>query len=127
MRPLQEVTISVEINSKIPLSNVYSPSHNVSVRKEGKGKARVGFEGKNIKPEKDFILYYSLSEDDIGLSIMNWDGPEDNYYILLDSLSYVGKKVKILNKYLIFSFSISCYLLQFRIIPIRNTTNCNTI
>ena len=102
LRPLQEVTISVEISSKIPLSNVYSPSHNVSVRKEGKGKARVGFEGKNIKPEKDFVVYYSLSEDDIGLSFMNWEGPEDNYYMLLASPSYVGKKDKILSKNLIF-------------------------
>ncbi|GAJ04982.1 unnamed protein product, partial [marine sediment metagenome] len=101
LRPLQEVTISVEISSKIPLSNVYSPSHNVSVRKEGKGKARVGFEGKNIKPEKDFVVYYSLSEDDIGLSFMNWEGPEDNYYMLLASPSYVGKKEKILSKNLI--------------------------
>ena len=102
LRPLQEVTISVEISSKIPLSNVYSPSHNVSVRKEGKSKARVGFEGKNIKPEKDFVVYYSLSEDDIGLSFMNWEGPEDNYYMLLASPSYVGKKEKILSKNLIF-------------------------
>jgi Ca-activated chloride channel family protein len=102
LRPLQEVTISVEISSKIPLSNVYSPSHNVSVRKEGKSKARVGFEGKNIKPEKDFVVYYSLSEDDIGLSFMNWGGPEDNYYMLLASPSYVGKKEKILSKNLIF-------------------------
>ncbi|NIO49869.1 MAG: VWA domain-containing protein [Candidatus Aminicenantes bacterium] len=102
LRPLKEVTISVQISSKIPLSNVYSPSHNVSVRKEGKGKARVSFEGKNIKPEKDFVVYYSLSEDDIGLSFMNWEGPEDNYYMLLASPSYVGKKEKILNKNLIF-------------------------
>ena len=101
LHPLQEVTISVEISSKIPLSNVYSPSHNVSVRKEGKNKARVSFEGKNIKPEKDFILYYSLSEDDIGLSFMNWKGPEDNYYMLLASPSYVGKKEKIISKNLI--------------------------
>jgi Ca-activated chloride channel family protein len=101
-QPLKEVTISVDINSNIPLSNVYSPSHNVSVRKEGKGKARVSFEGKDIRPEKDFILYYSLSEDDIGLSFMNYKGPEDNYYLLLASPSYVGKKEKILNKNLIF-------------------------
>jgi Ca-activated chloride channel family protein len=61
----------------------------------------VGFEGKNIKPEKDFVVYYSLSEDDIGLSFMNWEGPEDNYYMLLASPSYVGKKEKILSKNLI--------------------------
>jgi len=101
-RPLKEVTVSVRINSKIPLSNVYSSSHKVSVRKEGEGRAIVSFEGKDIKPDKDFILYYSLSQDDIGLSFMNWEDSEENYFMLLASPSYVSKKEKILNKNLIF-------------------------
>ena len=101
LHPIKEVAISVKIDSKIPLSNIYSPSHKVSVRKEGEGQTRVSFEGKNIKPEKDFILYYSLSKDDIGLSFMNWEGPEENYFMFLASPSYVSQKEKVLNKNLI--------------------------
>lgn len=101
LRPLEDVSISVKISSKVPLSNVYSPSHKVSVRKE-EGQARASFEGKNIKPDKDFILYYSLSEDDIGLSFMNWEDQNENYFMLLASPSYVSRKEKVLNKNLIF-------------------------
>jgi len=102
LHPLQEVSISARIKSKVPVSNIYSPTHKISVKKEAEGTARISFEGKNIKPDKDFILYYSLSSDDIGISFMNSSGPEDNYFMLLASPRYVSQKEKILNKNLIF-------------------------
>ena len=36
--PLKDVSISVRIESQVPIVNVYSPSHKVSVRKEGEGR-----------------------------------------------------------------------------------------
>jgi Ca-activated chloride channel family protein len=100
--PLKEVAISVDINSDLSLSTIYSSTHRVSVRKQGKGRARVSYEGKNIKPEKDFVLYYSLTSDEIGLSLMNWEGAENNYFMLLASPAYVSKGERILNKNLVF-------------------------
>lgn len=102
LHPIKEVVISVNIDSKIPVSNIYSPSHTISIRKEDEGKARVSFEGKDIKPSKDFILYYSLSQDDIGISFMNWQETKENYFMLLASPRYVSKKERIMNKNLIF-------------------------
>ncbi|NOR53379.1 MAG: VWA domain-containing protein, partial [Candidatus Aminicenantes bacterium] len=102
LHPIKDVTVSVRIESKVPLSNIYSSSHKVSVKKEGEGRARVSFEGENIKPDKNFVLYYSFSPDDIGLSFMNWEGAEENTFMFLASPSYVSKKEKILNKNIIF-------------------------
>jgi Ca-activated chloride channel family protein len=102
LHPIKDVSVSVRIESKVPLSNIYSSSHKISVRKEGESRARVSFEGKNIKPDKNFVLYYSFSSDDIGLSFMNWEGTEENTFMFLASPSYVSKKEKILNKNIIF-------------------------
>ena len=68
LHPIEQVSISVRVSSKIPISSIYSPSHKVSVRKEGEKTARVSFEASNVKPDTDFSLYYSLSGDEIGLS-----------------------------------------------------------
>jgi len=100
--PIKQVSIAVKVSSKIPISSVYSASHKVSVRKEGEKSARISFEASNIKPDKDFSLYYSLSEDEIGLSFLNWEGPDDNYFMLLASPPYVSRKQKIIDKNLIF-------------------------
>jgi len=101
-RPLEEVAVSIDIQSKIPLANIYSPSHRVSVRKTDKNRARVSFEAKNVKPDKDFIVYYSISEDDIGLSFMNWQEDQEGYFLFLASPSYVSPKEKIINKDVVF-------------------------
>lgn len=100
--PLKEIAVSVKIASKVPITSIYSPSHKISVKKEGPGNARASFEAAHHKPDKNFILYYSLSQEDIGLSFMNWNGPEDNYFMLLASPPYVSKKEKVINKNLIF-------------------------
>lgn len=101
-RPLEEVTIAVKIDSKVPVTNIYSPSHKVSVRKEGPNKVTLGFEEKNVKPDKDFIVYYSLSSDDVGMSFLNYTAKEDSYFMLLAAPRYVEAKEKVINKNLVF-------------------------
>jgi Ca-activated chloride channel family protein len=100
--PLEEVAVSIDLQSNIPLSNIYSPTHKVSVRKLDKKRTRVSFEAKNVRPDKDFIVYYSLSEDDIGLSLMNWREGKEGYFLFLASPSYVSPKEKIINKNVVF-------------------------
>jgi len=101
LRPIKEVVISAHIDSSAPIANIYSSSHKVSVRKTSETKATVGYEERNVKPDKDFILYYSLARDDIGLSFLNWEEEKENYYMLLASPPYTSKKEKLLNKNII--------------------------
>ncbi|MBE0712616.1 MAG: VWA domain-containing protein, partial [Candidatus Aminicenantes bacterium] len=96
--PLDEVSISVRVESEVPIVNVYSPSHKVSVRKGGPGRALVGYEDKRVRPDKDFLVYYSLSKDDIGLSFMNWEGPDGGYFLLLASPRYAAAGERVVNK-----------------------------
>jgi Ca-activated chloride channel family protein len=106
-KPVQDVSISVKIASLAPISNIYSPSHKVSVRKEGEKEATVSYEETNTKPDKDFFLYYSFTQDDVGLSFINWAGgtgagPDDRYFMLLASPRYTAQKERVINKNLIF-------------------------
>lgn len=96
--PLDDVSISVRVESEVPIVNVYSPSHKVSVRKDGPGRALVGYEEKRVRPDKDFLVYYSLSKDNVGLSFMNWEGPDDGYFLLLASPRYAAAGERVVNK-----------------------------
>lgn len=100
--PIREVSISVKISSPVAISNIYSPTHKVSVRKEAEGQATVSFEEAKTKPDKDFVLYYSLSPDDVGLSLINGAGSDGNYFMLLAAPRYAAPKEKVVNKNLIF-------------------------
>jgi Ca-activated chloride channel homolog len=97
--PLKDVSIAVRVESQVPIINVYSPSHRVSVRKEGEGAARVGYEDRDVRPDKDFVLYYSLSKDNIGLSFLNGsDGSGNGYFMLLASPRFVAAGEKAVAK-----------------------------
>jgi Ca-activated chloride channel family protein len=99
---VEQVSVSMKINSQIALSSIYSPSHKVSVRQQSEREAQVSFERIHVKPDKDFHLYYSLTRDDVGLSFMNYEGADGNYFMLLASPQYFSQQEKIIDKNLIF-------------------------
>jgi Ca-activated chloride channel family protein len=84
---LTDFTLSVEINSAEPLRTIYSPTHDVDVVRRDEHTAVVGLEQMNADLEQDFVLYFNTSSDDVGLSLMTFDGDgeggEDGYFLLV--------------------------------------------
>lgn len=99
---LKDVSLSARISSPVPILNVYSPSHRISVRRENARQALVGYEEKNVRPDKDFVVYYSFSRDEIGLSLINWKGLEDNYFMLLAAPTFASERERVIHKNIIF-------------------------
>jgi Ca-activated chloride channel family protein len=102
LRPLEDVAVSVRVESKVPIASVYSPSHHVSVRKEGPNAVTLGYEEKNVKPDKDFIVYYAVSSDEIGLSFLDYADSQGGYFLLLAAPRYIEAREKVLDKNLVF-------------------------
>lgn len=61
--PLEQVTISLDIQASIPLRAAYSPSHAVSITRLSGTHLRAGYEASQVLPAADFALYYSLGEE----------------------------------------------------------------
>ncbi len=90
-RPIEDVSINVDITSKEALKAIYSPSHLVVVDRQGDYRARVGYEEYDVLPDRDFDLYFSLSQEDIGLNLLSYKpDDEDGFFLLL-----VAPKVEI--------------------------------
>ncbi len=82
--PLEEVTISVEIRSGEPLKAIYSPSHDVSVDRIGSRRAVVTYEAAQVLPDRDFELYYSVSESAFAANLLSFKEPgEQGFFLLL--------------------------------------------
>ncbi len=84
-RPLEEVTVNVTIRDNTPLKAIYSPSHDVDVVRRGDHNAVVGYEEYDVKPDRDFVLYYTVSPEDVGLNLLSYkpDGRGDGFFLLL--------------------------------------------
>jgi len=82
-RPLEEVVISVELESSAPLRAIYSPSHPVAVDRVDDHHARIGYEDRHVKPDTDFTLYYSVAQKEVGLNLLSYRSPGDDGFFLL--------------------------------------------
>lgn len=83
-RPLEEVVISVRVESAQPIRAIYSPSHDVAVDRVDEHTVNVSFEASNVLPDRDFELYYTLSENEFGLNLLSYrESGEDGFFLLL--------------------------------------------
>jgi Ca-activated chloride channel family protein len=64
-----EFTLDVSIRNAIPVSNVYSPTHPILVTRNGEREARAVFKDRQTTLEKDFQLYFSVSDQEVGLNL----------------------------------------------------------
>jgi Ca-activated chloride channel family protein len=82
-KPLEDASIAVHIKSPIPLKSVYSPSHKIDLNLD-QYEATCGWEEKDVKPDKNFVLYYTVSQKDVGISLQTYrEGFEDGYFLML--------------------------------------------
>ena len=83
-QPLENVAITVDIQSRDPLKAVYSSSHAVSITRDGRYNALVGWEEADILPNTDFNLYYTISPEDVGVNLLSYKESEgDGFFVLL--------------------------------------------
>jgi len=103
--PLEDVSVKVAITSRVPILSIYSPTHEIQVERESPTRALVTYHEKNVKPDKDFILYYKLSKEKLDVSLMTYkDRGEDGYFLLLLSPNSWQVEQEVLPKDVLFVF-----------------------
>ncbi len=82
--PLEEVVITVKVHSSQDIRAIYSPTHDVAIDRVDEHTANVSFEAANVLPDRDFELYYTVSDEDFGLNLLSYrDAGEDGFFLLL--------------------------------------------
>ncbi len=88
-QPLEQVSIAVNARSTQALRAIYSPSHPISVTRDGEHNFRAGYEASGVRPDTDFDLYYSTAQNGIGLNLMTFHDPTggeaDGFFLMLVS------------------------------------------
>ncbi len=94
-KPLQNVSLKIELAGARPLKSIWSPSHAVEIRRDG-GKATIGFEARDVKPDTDFQLFFAFEAGELGANLLTHKvAGEDGYFLLLAApdVSTKGKSV----------------------------------
>ena len=80
---IDSVTGRIEVESKEPLRNVYSPTHAINVKRDNERRSFVSFESESAKEPQDFQLFYTISKEDFGLTLLTHREPGKHGYFLL--------------------------------------------
>ncbi len=89
--PLESVKLSIELESKKPIKSIFSPTHDIRIEKISDHEAKITYVEENTRPNKDFVLYYTVSDEDIGFSLLTYyDEKEGGFF-----LGMVSPKVEV--------------------------------
>lgn len=102
-RPIKNVSLKIDLETKQPLKSVYSPSHKVEIKRKEGNHATIGYEANDVRPDTDFQLLYDLDKADIGLHLMTFkESGEDGYFVLLASPGTEVRGAKVMPKDVVF-------------------------
>lgn len=102
-RNLQSASVVVNIHSRKAIKNVYCPTHKVDITRKGDHHVRVGYEGSNVKPDRDFVVHYTMDDKDFGLSFLTYrEKGEAGYFLALLSPRHEVAKKDVLPKDIVF-------------------------
>jgi Ca-activated chloride channel family protein len=84
---LETFSIKATIKGQHAIQNVYSPTHAISVKRTSDHEVNVEFAREQALLDKDFQLFYTLSDKDVGLTslIHRPKGTEDGHFMFLIS------------------------------------------
>lgn len=95
------VSGTIEITGREALRNIYSPTHQIDTKMKGETSARVSFETRNN--DSDFQLFYGLSDNDFGMSLVTYREPgKDGYFLLMLSPKDAVAEREVVNKDIVF-------------------------
>jgi Ca-activated chloride channel family protein len=83
--PVSRVSVSLQVNSKDPISTTYSPNPQVFISKTDDRHFKASFETSNYRAVDDFSVYYGVANSEISANLLTYraSANEDGYFMLM--------------------------------------------
>lgn len=76
--------ISVQLSTGVPITDISCKSHQIQVSRDGEANARIGLaDPEDFAGDRDFILNYKLTGEEISYGMMLNSGEEENFFMLM--------------------------------------------
>jgi len=121
--PLEDVQIDVNLKTSSALQAVYSPTHKITVSKETDKQASVHYAEENVLPQKDFILYYSVLPEEMGMTLLTYKAAGENGFFLLIVSPNVKDEETVIAKDLVFVLDTSGSMSGEKIVQAKEALN----
>lgn len=106
--PIKDVSVRAEIITTGDIGNIYCPTHRTEIIRKTGRRTMVGFEASNVKPDRDFKLYFDYGKNSMNFSLKTFrkEGG-DGFFFLNITPSFTIKQSKIIPKNIVFVLDVS--------------------
>jgi Ca-activated chloride channel family protein len=86
-KPLEELKFRLSIETKNPIVNIYSPTHDIKTERPDNKHAIINYERKDMIPSEDFRLFFDNGDEPVAASVVSYRPKENEpgYFVLLAS------------------------------------------
>jgi Ca-activated chloride channel family protein len=82
--PKSEFHLAGVISTGVPIQELVSPTHQMTVRASGAGRAALQLaDAERLGGNRDFILHYRLAGQKIGAGLLLYQGRDENFFLLM--------------------------------------------
>lgn len=101
---VDKVRFRVTLETAKDLKNIYSPTHDVKIKRSGDRRATITYEAKKEVPTSDFRLFYDLGRGKVSTKVLSYrpEGSQDGYFLLLATPKIKSKDEKLPAKTIVF-------------------------
>jgi Ca-activated chloride channel family protein len=79
---IEDVKINLKLSSKQSVRTIWSPSHEITSKKIDDHHATISFDAQDYSPDKDFLMYYSVSDKELAANTLTHKNTgEDGYFL----------------------------------------------
>jgi Ca-activated chloride channel family protein len=119
---LEKFSISINLKDQRPLTNIYSPSHPITITRPNDKEAVIGFEKNEAILDRDFQLFYQAGNQDVGVTAVTHRPSADRpgYFMMLLSPRAELSKVQQVARDFVYVLDTSGSMRGKRIIQARN-------
>ena len=99
-RPIEDVEIKVDIKAASDITAVYSPTHDLSVKRKGDRHVIATYHATKTLPIADFQAFYKTGDEAVGATLLTYQPykDKDGYFLLLVSPNPRSGETKVVPK-----------------------------
>jgi Ca-activated chloride channel family protein len=101
---VDKVRFRVTLETAKDLKNIYSPTHDVKIKRSGDRQATITYEAEREVPSSDFRLFYDLGRGKVSTKVLSYrpGGQDEGYFLLLATPKIASDEEKLPGKTVIF-------------------------
>ncbi|MDR1290818.1 MAG: VWA domain-containing protein, partial [Planctomycetaceae bacterium] len=103
-KPIEKLEINLNVETSDEIKNIYSPTHEIKIKRPTSNKAVVIYDAKEIIPSSDFRLFFDSGKNEVSTKLLSFrpNPKEDGYFMLLASPKFAVTDQKQVAKNILF-------------------------